>query len=127
MTSARLVLALVSLGAFARCTPTQPGPAPVPTPTDRFTARIFDCHLPIVAVERESAQPDVTKCLVRGGATACLVDQAAQYNPATVTCLVRDIGANANAAVLAGSTDPNDELAADQARAFIVSHQLGYR
>ena len=121
-----LLLAAIGCAPSLGCTPVQPQPIP-PGPADIFQGATFNCHLPIVATERESAQPDVTNCLVGAGATDCLVGQAKQYNPATVACLTRDIGANANAAVLAGSKDPNDELVADQARNFIVQHQLGYR
>lgn len=117
-----------------------------PTPTaadaginDLFTGVVFDCHLDIVKVERDGAKPDIARCLQIAGteettienmarmASECLVNQAGQYNPATVACLSRDLGADANASVLAGSNIVVDKTMADNARAFINLHQLGYK
>lgn len=140
ITVTRFILGATCIGMLLslHCTQPQPGPAPVPTPvadaapvdapvSDIFTGRIFNCHLDIVATERDSAMPDVKRCLVLAGAASCLVHQASQYQPDTVACVARDMGARANAAVLAGSTDALDELIAAQARGFISSERLGYK
>ena len=145
MTYGRLLFSLLAFGALAgicqNCTEPQPGPVPFPSPVadaapqvdapvppapDRFTAKIFDCHLDVVAVERDSAKPDVRRCLAAATAITCLLG-IGQYNDATVACLARDIGAKANADVLAGSTNPEDAAVADGARWFIIQEHLGYK
>ena len=109
-------------------------PPPQPIPGDAFTNRTFDCRALVVAVEREGAKGDVWACLL-GQAPgscpaepgACLQCEAAQYNASTVACLARDIGADCNVAVLAGSADPADKACANAARRLITSWNLGYR
>ena len=84
----------------------------------------------MVAVERDSATSDVAYCLVGSSSSAvdaCVLSKLGQYNDATTACLIRDIGANSNAAVLAGSTDQSDKVRADGARQFILEHNLGYK
>ena len=141
MTYLRTVLLALVFGAVAgmcqNCTQPQPGPAPIPTPSadaappaDRFTAKIFDCHLDVVAVERDSATSDVAYCLSGSSSAtvdACVLTKLGQYNDATAACLIRDIGASANAEVLAGSKDTTERVWADNARQFIQEHQLGYK
>ena len=141
MTYLRTVLLALVFGAVAgmcqNCTQPQPGPAPIPTPSadaappaDRFTAKIFDCHLDVVAVERDSATSDVAYCLSGSSSAtvdACVLTKLGQYNDATAACLIRDVGASANAAVLAGSVDQGNKVKADGARAWIVEHQPGYK
>jgi len=116
--------------------PVPPGPQPVADAarkdapaSDIFTAKIFDCHAGVVAVERESASSDVSYCLA--GSTSASVDacilKLGQYNNATVACLIRDLGADANAAVLAGSSDTTARVWANNARAWIIEHAIGYR
>ena len=126
-----LYMALYALSMALACTPTQPTPTPVGPPTgDLFAVQhIFNCRLPVVAVERDSAMIDVRACLLdgtEGAVTACTIEQAGQYNPATVACLVRDVGARANSAALAGTPDPNDAIVAEAARRWISSHNVGY-
>ena len=138
--TARTIITCVLFGALAgiaqnSCTQPQPGPAPIPVPvadaspvdapvSDIFTGKVFDCHGFDLDV-RNDTLPIVAGCLKTAAVVACLT--TVQRAPALVACLVRDVGANANAAVLAGSTDPADEIVADQARGFISSHQVGYR
>lgn len=115
--------------------PPAPGPQPVadaavldvPLPLPLFDHKVFDCHQDAVKAVYQAAKPDVKKCLVQASASSCLVDLATQGDPATVACLARDLGADANAAVLAGSTDPGDAVAAAAARDFINSQVIGYR
>jgi hypothetical protein len=137
MTYLRTVLLALVFGAVAgmcqNCTQPQPGPAPVPTPvadaappSDRFTAKVFDCHLDVVAVERDSATSDVAYCLSGSSTFSCLLGMG-QYNDATVACLARDLGAKANANVLAGSADPADKAKADGSQWWITIEQLGYK
>lgn len=94
---------------------------------DLFTGVVFDCHLDIVHTEYDEAKTDINRCLQLAGTTDCLVNQASQYNPATVACLARDLGADANASVLSGSTIAADQAMANNARYFINLHQLGYK
>lgn len=112
-------------------------PTPRPTafdagPSDLFTAKIFNCRLDVVAIERDSAVVDVGRCLLGHDRDypdppACLVHQAGQYKPDTVVCVTRDMGAAANAAVLAGSTDPDDATIANVVRDWIRSERMGLR
>jgi hypothetical protein len=126
MSPARIIVALLCFGMATGCTQPRPGPVPVPTPiTDRFSARVFDCRQDVVAVERDSAKPDVGDCLAKATPTVCLLTLG-QYNDATVACLARDLGATANARVLAGSTDPADAAKADGARSFINEY-MGFQ
>ena len=139
MSTARTIITCVLFGALVglaqNCTQPQPGPAPVPGPVadaspvdapvaDIFTGKIFDCH-GLDLDMRNEAMPSVADCLKTAAVVSCLV--LIPQPLALIACLVRDVGANANAAVLAGSTDPADEIVADQARGFISSHQVGYR
>lgn len=131
-------IVLLVLAATTACTgpqpvPTPPGPGPAPAPDAAppapFTAKIFNCHLPVVSVERDSAAGDVSYCLDGSSSQAvdsCVALKLGQYNDTTTACLIRDLGADANAAVLAGSTDQGDRVRADNARAWILEHQLGY-
>jgi hypothetical protein len=121
-----LLLAAIGCAPSLGCAQVQPVPTP-PVPTDEFTKKVFNCHLEIVGVERDTAMPDVHRCLLVGTTDHCLSTMAVQYQLDTIACVARDLGSRANAAVLAGSTDPNDELMAAQARGWISSHQAGYR
>lgn len=99
-----------------------------------FTGQVFDCREPVVAVERESARIEVGACL-RGEAPgtcpaepiACLACEARQYNPTTVACVARDMGADANAEALANPADAVAKAMADAARSFVLTENLGYR
>jgi hypothetical protein len=126
---------LIALLASA-CTQPQPGPAPVPGPiadaapapvVDLFTGKVFDCHLDIVRTERDSAMPDVKGCLVAITTAHCLVTLAVQYQQDTVACVARDLGASANAAVLAGQDAATNKPIADAARFWIQAEGLGYK
>ena len=75
----------------------------------------------------QDAKPGVLSCLSQAGAPDCLFLRAIENTPDVVSCLARDLGADANAAVLAGSTDPVDVAVANAARNFISSQHLGYR
>ena len=119
-----------------------PGPQPVPTPLGPsadastvdaplpipiFSRKVFDCHQDVVRVSYQGAKAGVGTCLAQAGAPDCLVARAAESSPDVVACLARDLGASANAAVLAGSTDPNVATTAAAARLFIESQVLGFR
>ena len=136
--AARILLLGVGFLLTPACTGTQPLPTPIgpatdaasldaPLPLPAFDHKVFDCRLDIVKIEYDGAKPDVKKCLSSTGAPDCLVKQAGQHDPATVACLARDLGGVANAAVLAGSSDPVDATVAAAARSFINSQTLGYR
>jgi len=129
-----------SLLVFSTCSgaqplPSPPGPVPAdaassadaPLPLPIFDHKVFDCRQAVVVVEYQGAKPDIKRCLSLAGAPDCLVEQAGQYNPATVACLARDLGADANAAVLAGSASSVDVAVAASARDFINSQLLGYK
>lgn len=126
-------LMLLMLLAFSGC----PVPEPRPTildaaPSDLFTGQIFNCHLDVVAVERDSAMPDVRRCLL-GQDTVnpiplnCLIAQAAQYKADTVACVARDLGASSNAAVVSGMATEDEKTMAGAARTWISGERLGYR
>jgi hypothetical protein len=119
--------------------PPVPGPTPQPTDaavpddtpadapaTDPFKGRDFDCHLPIVAAQYEEASPKVGGCL-GSPPLACLAGLLGAYDIATVACLVRDLGFEANNAVLAGTASGNDGAVAANARVFINSEDLGFQ
>ena len=134
MTRALSYVFAACLGVAVACAVPQPVPPPQPIPGDAFTNRVFDCRALVVAVERDSAKPDVRACLL-GQAPgscpaevgACLACEAGQYASATVACLARDLGADCNASVLAGSVDPGDKACADAARKQITTWNVGYR
>ena len=123
-------LLLIALLATA-CTHPIPGPTPVPTQDasapDLFAGKVFDCHLDIVRTERDAAMPDVKGCLVAITTAHCLVTLAVQYQQDTVACVARDLGANANAAVLAGHDVATNKPIADAARFWIQAEGLGYK
>ena len=130
-----VVAAFLVLVALATNGCSQPKPKPTPGPdagvVDMFAGKIWNCRLPVVAAERDSAVGDVRWCLLQGPqpepVNACAVKQAtANYAPTTVACLVRDVGARCNAAYLAGAADPAEKACADAARAWITGHAVGY-
>lgn len=127
MKRAAYVLAIIVGTCLGSACPQPLPPTPPPTPGDIFTAKVFDCRLPVVAVERDSCRPSVRACLLDTAPTECLVQFAAEYNPASIACVARDEGASANANVLAGSADPADKTMADATRRFILDHAMGYR
>jgi len=123
---------------FSGCHPVPP-PAPGPAPTtadaavtdapgvpDPFKGRDFDCHLPIVAAQYTEASPRVGACLA-SPPLSCLVGLLDAYDVDTVACLARDLGAEANNAVLAGTASGNDGSVAANARLFINSEDLGFQ
>jgi hypothetical protein len=135
MTRALGWAALLTTAIVVLCWPLACGtfPPPVPTPpvadagpSDVFTGQIFDCHA-VPLGERGDALAPVDGCLASGYTAECLVDLTIKYPFAlpTVACLARDLGASANASVLAG--DPTQQSKADNARAWIASHALGYK
>jgi hypothetical protein len=124
--------------AWAACPGPQPIPTPIgpvadaaaadaPLPIPLFDHKVFDCHQDVVKTEYQAARPDVKKCLSLPGAPDCLVALVGPYNAATAACLARDLGGDANASVLAGSSDPVDVLVAAAARTFINNQTVGYR
>ena len=119
--------------------PPVPGPTPQPTDaavpddtpadapaTDPFKGRDFDCHLPMVAAQYTEASPKVGGCL-GSPPLACLAGLLGAYDIASVACLVRDLGAEANSAVLAGTASGNDGTVATNARLFINTEDLGFQ
>jgi hypothetical protein len=123
---------------FSGCHPVPP-PIPGPTPTtvdaavadapavpDPFKGRDFDCHLPIVAAQYTEASPKVGSCLA-SPPLACLVGLLDAYDVDTVACLVRDLGFEANNAVLAGTASGNDGTVATNSRLFINAEDLGFQ
>ena len=117
--------------------PVPPGPQPVADAarkdapaSDVYTGKVFDCHAGVVNVERDSATGDVRYCLAgttSASVDSCVLSKLGQYNNTTVACLIRDVGADANASVLAGSKDTTEQVWADNARQWILEHNLGYR
>ena len=123
---------------FSGCHPVPP-PAPGPTPTtsdaavpdapavsEPFKGRDFDCHLPIVTAQYTEASPKVGACL-GSPPLACLAGLLGTYDIDTVACLVRDLGAEANSAALAGTASGNDGTVAANARIFINTEDLGFK
>ena len=115
--------------------PPVPGPTPlhadaapsdVPSEPDPFRTRDFNCHLPIVAAQYTEASPKVAACLI-SPPLACLAGLLGAYDIASVACLVRDLGAEANSAVLAGTASGNDEAVAANARVFINAEDMGFQ
>ena len=100
-------------------------PADAPATADPFKGRDFDCHLPVVAAEYTEASPKVEGCLT-SPPLACLVGLLSTYDIDTVACLVRDLGFEANNAVLAASPGA-DAPVASIVRIFINSEDLGFR
>ena len=117
-----------------------PPPVPGPSPSvsdasvpdagslqpDPFREKIFNCRLPIVAAQYTVASPRVGACLT-SPPLACLSGLLTDYDPATVACLVRDLGSLANSAVLAGTASGNDGTVATNARVFINAEDLGFQ
>jgi hypothetical protein len=132
------VIRLLPLLALLACVhPSPPATTTDAGVSDLFTAYLttakfhaFNCALPVVAVERDAARGDITTCLLKGAAEdveACTVKQAtSNYDKVSVACGVRDIGAQRNAAYLAGNQDPADKAAADAARQWIHDHWAAY-
>jgi len=109
-----------------------PPDAPLPPPLSLFDHQVFDCHQAAVLGAYPATSPEVARCLSLPASSEqqagdCLLAAAGTLGAAPVACLVRDLGADASAALLAGSTLASDSLAADAARSFILSNQLGYR
>ena len=113
-------------------TPTPTPPAPIadalpvdaPSPiSDLFTGRIFDCHGIAVAKERAAAVVPVQACL-QTPPGVCLVGLVGMFDAATVACVTRDLGATANADVLAGEVSALP--IANNVRAWILAEHLGY-
>ena len=127
--AALLITAVLTLSWPLACG-TFPPPVPTPPPVvdagpaDVFTGQIFDCHA-VPLGERGNALAPVGDCLASGYTSECLVDLVVTFAPATVACLARDLGAAANAAVLAG--DATQLPKADNARAWVTAHALGYK
>ena len=100
-------------------------PADTTVTSDPFKGKDFDCHLPVVAAEYTEASPKVEVCLT-SSPLACLVGLLSTYDIDTVACLVRDLGFEANNAVLAASPGA-DAPVASIVRIFINSEDLGFR
>jgi hypothetical protein len=138
--SAILFLCMLLFGCTLPVPPPVPGPTPtpadaavidmapadVPAAYDPFKARDFNCHLPIVAAQYTEASPKVEACLA-SPPLACLAGLLGAYDIASVTCLVRDLGAEANSAVLAGTASGNDEAVEANARVFINAEDMGFK
>ena len=101
-------------------------PSDTPVTFDPFKGKDFDCHLPVVAVQYAEASPKVGACL-GSPPLACLAGLLPTYDIDTVACLVRDLGFEANNAVLAGTASGNDGAVAANARIFINSEDLGFQ
>jgi len=130
MTATRLLGLALTLAACASVSPvptpgTDAGAADVPT--NIFTGQVFDCHQAVVANERGDASLGVSACLGQQDATSCLVGLTATYQAATVACLARDLGADANAAALVNPDDTGRATVAGAARSFITSCRVDYR
>ena len=110
--------------------PPVPGPTPpsadAPVTSDPFKGKDFDCHLPVVAAQYGVASPKGAACL-GSPPLACLAGLLPTYDIDTVACLVRDLGFEANNAVLAGTASGNDSTVAANARVFINSEDLGFQ
>jgi hypothetical protein len=129
-----LLRKLIIIGFFAipSCAQPQPIPTPPPpiadaappAPTDPFSNQIYDCH-GLDLVQRGDALLAAKGCLMAPNYVDCML--AEPYSQTIMACTARDVGADANAAVLAGSTEESDKTIADNARAFIRSHNLGYK
>lgn len=110
----------------------QPAPIPTPVPTvdapsaDPFAGKVFNCHA-VPLPDRQAAYEPVSTCLVSGFWPDCLTDLLTSFAPNTLTCLVRDLGASANAAVLAGTATNTDATTAKNARAWILQEGFGYK
>ena len=115
-----ILLAALGLG----CATVQP--TPDAAPIDSFSFGIFDCRQNVVKIERDSARADSRACLLSSNVDACLVHQAERYNPASVACATRDLGAEANADWLA-TQNPASEVVANAAREWISARALGYK
>jgi len=110
----------------------QPAPIPTPVPVvdaapgDLFAGKVFDCHA-VPLVDRQAAYDPVVVCVAGDAWPGCMVDLLTSFAPNTLTCLVRDLGASANAAVLAGTATNTDATTAKNARAWIFQEGLGYK
>ena len=120
-----LALFLLAFGA-AKCTlhPTPPSAIDAAPAPDPFTGQIYDCH-GLDLVQREDAKLATKACLMASGYVDCML--AEPYPRTMVACVARDVGTEANAAVLSGAGTDTDKAIANNARGFISSHNLGYK
>jgi hypothetical protein len=106
-----------------RCAPVIPPENPPAPAVDRFSNGRYDCHgLDLFA--RAELKPQVENCLAGPEASGCIERMSGP--DALVACLVRDVGAMANAAYLAGEVGPN-KLRADAAREWITLRKVRYQ
>ena len=141
--SIALALTMIFLGmVLGGCLHPVPSPAPGPTPTsadaaavdvpsadvlpDPFKNQDFDCHLPIVAAQYTAASSSVGACLA-SPPLACLAGLIGAYDINTVACLARDLGFEANNALLAGADAGINNSVADNVRTFINAEHLGFQ
>jgi hypothetical protein len=93
---------------------------------DPFAGKVFDCHA-VPLADRQAAYDPVVVCVAGDAWPGCMTDLLTSFAPNTLTCLVRDLGASANAAVLAGTATNTDATTAKNARAWIFQEGLGYK
>jgi hypothetical protein len=132
MKLSRVILLAIGLGMLAYgplgcATPTPVPDPPGPTPADVFAGAIVDCSAPEVVGEFAPAEPAVRACLVGEATSACLVEASASYRVDTIACVVRELGIEANMAVLGGRVGVDDSTVDAAARRWIDQEHLGYR
>lgn len=116
------VLALVVLLGIACATP-----APAPS---QFFEYLADCGSQECKVHCPELTGQVVACLLSGDVTLCLATLVAPVYGITkdvVACVVRKLGAEANANLLSGSESSENMAIANAARSWIIQQKVGYR
>lgn len=118
-----IVLIVAPTVALFSCATTAPTP-------DQFIGYVADCG----AAECKAHCPEmvgmVTTCLLNPDVATCmngLLVPASGITRDVIACVARQLGSQANARVLSGQMQPNDQPVANAARKWILDEKLGYR
>ncbi len=99
-------------------------------PSPVTPGKIVDCASQECKVHCPELVAQVTACLLSGTPAQCLsslIIPAVGITYDVIACVVRQVGSNANAAVMAKSTSVDDLKVADAARAWITAERVAYK
>ncbi len=117
------------LASLAGCAGPQPvPPVPGPTPGDPFAGAVIDCAAPEVEQGMVRVDAAVRGCLLGTATAACLVALYPGETVNTIACSTRQVGIDANIAVLRADAPAGETTTIDNAaRAWITQERLAYR